>query len=212
MEDELKDTKENIIYVLSNPAMPGLIKVGKTHRKDFKNRIYELYTTSIPFPFECEYAAQVKDADILEKTIFSSFARFRINKKREFLDIEPEAIINICRLVEIKELNKLENQDSEQIEEIKDDLMHFRKTRRQNIDFGEMGIKIGSILTFKNDPTITISVTGNKKVYFNGREMSLTSATRQALGPGYAYNVAPCPYWNFGEENLRDIYNDTYIV
>lgn len=31
-----------------------------------------------------------------------------------------------------------------------------------------------------------------------------------ALGDGYAYNVAPGPYWSFNGRKLKDIYNETY--
>lgn len=31
-----------------------------------------------------------------------------------------------------------------------------------------------------------------------------------AFGDGYAYNVAPEPYWRFNGRKLREIYNDTY--
>ena len=56
-------TSENnqggIIYVLTNPEMPGLVKIGKTSRKEVQQRLIELYLTDVPVPFECEYAARV---------------------------------------------------------------------------------------------------------------------------------------------------------
>jgi hypothetical protein len=35
----------SVVYVLTNPAMPGFIKIGKTDREDTTIRIAELYTT-----------------------------------------------------------------------------------------------------------------------------------------------------------------------
>jgi len=46
-------SKSEIVYLLTNPAMPGLIKIGRTTRKDIKARMRELYTTGVPLPFEC---------------------------------------------------------------------------------------------------------------------------------------------------------------
>ena len=57
---------EGIIYVLTNEAMPGYVKVGKTSTS-VAQRIRELDSTSLPFPFECYYAARVVDMDEAEK-------------------------------------------------------------------------------------------------------------------------------------------------
>jgi len=55
-----------IVYVLTNPAMPGMVKIGKTGR-DVEIRLSDLYTTGVPLPFECEYAVRVQDMDKVEK-------------------------------------------------------------------------------------------------------------------------------------------------
>ena len=58
---------EGIIYLLSNPAMPGILKIGKTTKEDVKLRMKELYSSGVPLPFECLYAAKVRDIDSVEK-------------------------------------------------------------------------------------------------------------------------------------------------
>ena len=40
-----------IVYVLTNPAMPGLVKIGRTAGEDAGARIAQLYTTGVPVPF-----------------------------------------------------------------------------------------------------------------------------------------------------------------
>ena len=60
----------SIVYVLSNEGMPGLLKIGRTDRDDPSERMSELYTTAIPFPFECIMTAELDDdeqAQQLEK-------------------------------------------------------------------------------------------------------------------------------------------------
>ena len=49
---------EGIVYVLTNPAMPGMVKIWKTGR-EVEARLNDLYTTGVPLPFECTYAARV---------------------------------------------------------------------------------------------------------------------------------------------------------
>ena len=50
-------TSEGIVYVLTNPAIPGMVKIGKTSR-GMNARLNELYSTGVPLPFECAYAAR----------------------------------------------------------------------------------------------------------------------------------------------------------
>ena len=38
----------NIVYVLTNPAMPGIVKIGTTTRENPQVRMNELYTTGVP--------------------------------------------------------------------------------------------------------------------------------------------------------------------
>ena len=50
-----------IVYVLSNPAMPGLVKIGRTSRDRLQSRMDELHGTGVPLPFCCECAVEVED-------------------------------------------------------------------------------------------------------------------------------------------------------
>ena len=49
----------SIVYVLTNSAMPGLVKIGYTAQDDANSRIAQLYTTGVPVPFTIEYACKV---------------------------------------------------------------------------------------------------------------------------------------------------------
>ena len=78
-----------IIYVLTNEAMPGLVKIGFTD-SDVESRMTDLSRASgVPLPFECYFAAEVIDATKLEKTLHQFFAEVRVNPKREFFKIDP---------------------------------------------------------------------------------------------------------------------------
>ena len=71
-----------IIYLLTNEAMPGFVKIGKTTRKDPQVRIDELNNTSVPVPFECVLAVRVETPagieDALHKALESNKPESRI--------------------------------------------------------------------------------------------------------------------------------------
>ena len=64
-----------IIYILTNPSMPGLIKVGITGQADVESRMKQLYTTGVPVPFECNYACKVKNSSDAEKALHFAFPK-----------------------------------------------------------------------------------------------------------------------------------------
>ena len=76
------------------------------------------------------------------------------------------------------------------------------------MDFHEMGIQVGSTLSFQDGSTEVETVNG-KKVKYDGQEMSLTAVTRILLG--VVYNVQPATYWYYDGELLWNIYDRTYV-
>lgn len=76
------------IYVLSNPSMPGIVKIGMTARNVYE-RADELYTsTGVPLPFVVEAIFRSHDPEGDEEKIHSYFSRHRINIDREFFRTE----------------------------------------------------------------------------------------------------------------------------
>lgn len=63
-----------IVYVLTNPAMPGLVKIGKTTQLEVEDRMKQLYGTGVPVPFDCVFACKVKDAGEVEKALILPLA------------------------------------------------------------------------------------------------------------------------------------------
>ena len=198
-----------IIYLLSNPAMPGIIKIGKTTHEDIKVRMQQLYQTGVPLPFECIYAATVNNIEEVEKALHIAFNPNRLNPKREFFEIEAMQAIAIIKLLQIENVSNLVEQEAEVIDQVEIEAGQAYARKRPNFNFIEMGIPTGSEIYFNTDGEAA-TVISEKLVLFRGEETSLTNATRMALGEGYAYNVAPGPYWTFNGRKLRDIYNETY--
>ena len=87
------------IYVLSNPSMPDLIKIGYTTRS-IDERLQELSTTNVPTPFKVEavYSSVAPLND--EKNIQDALGKHRLLKNREFFHLAPaKAVELISRLL-----------------------------------------------------------------------------------------------------------------
>jgi len=196
-----------IVYVLSNPAMPGLVKIGRTDNQDANNRIGQLYTTGVPVPFTIEYACKVENPDQVEKALHIAFAPQRINPKREFFQIDPGQAIAILRLLNTEDATNEVTGQSSGVDPESAQAAVALKAKRPNMNFTEMGISEGSVLHSLEDDSTAI-VVAPRKVRFQDEEMSLTAATRIVLG--IEHSVQPSPYWTFNGRSLRDIYNETY--
>lgn len=196
-----------IVYVLSNPAMPNLVKIGRTYDADTNSRIAQLYTTGVPVPFKLEFACKVLNAAEVEQALHIAFAPNRINPRREFFRIEPEQAIAILRLLHTQDAtDEVKAQPTGLDEESLVAADQLRK-RRPNLNFEEMGIPIGSQLkSTHNDAVVT--VVGPRKVRFGDEVTSLTAATRQLLQ--LDYSVQPGPHWTYNGKTIHDIYEDTY--
>lgn len=78
------------IYVLSNPCMPGVIKIGRTER-DVNERIFELSSsTGVPAPFVLEYSIFVLDLEAAEQEIHFALSDSRVNDNKEFFNLSVE--------------------------------------------------------------------------------------------------------------------------
>lgn len=197
-----------IVYLLTNPAMPGLVKIGKTTRDDPKVRMSELYSTGVPVPFECVKAVKVEDEAAIESALHIAFGPSRVNSQREFFEIDAVQASVLLDQLGTEDVTPQINAENETIDKQSRDAAKRLTSRRPNLNFDEMSIPPGSILQSTNTED-TVEVSGPKKVIFRGTEMSLTRATRDLLG--FSYSVQPTPHWRFDGELLQDIYNRTYV-
>ena len=90
------------LYVIDTPAMPGMIKMGCTRRLDPLQRIAELSSASVPFPFICHAVVFADDVFDIETKIHNYFNDKRVNKEnlhKEFFYVTPEEAINVLKNV-----------------------------------------------------------------------------------------------------------------
>lgn len=192
-----------IIYILTNEAMPDYIKIGITTDQPLEMRVKQLDVTSTPLPFEVYYAAEVPDARKVERSIHDAFDDFRVRSNREFFTVSPERVVPIIKLVETK--NVTPNQDFVETEEDQKVLDKARE-RRSRFSFKMAEIPVGSTLTFTRDKNIICTVADNTKVNFENKIMSLNEATITVMNRlGYNWKAFQGPrYWEFENEILDD--------
>lgn len=190
-------TKQGSVYVLSNPSMPGIRKIGVT-QDSVENRCRTISkATGVPTPFEVEYECTVDDCYKVEKALQAAFAPYRVNENREFFKVATTQVIAILQLVQIG--NTTEEATADQPE----------TKRNPRFKFAEMNIPVGAKLLFTQDETIEATVTANNNVVReggDGREVALSTLSRELIG----YIVRPLQYWTYDGRNLLEIYDATY--
>lgn len=198
-----------IVYVLTNEAMPGLVKIGRTTQDDPQVRMDQLYNgaSGVPVPFDCVLAMRVKDIKSVEKALHTAFGPQRINPKREFFEIDPVQAIAVLNVMGLEDVTPEVKEANKSISEAELSASEALRKRRPNLNFIEMGIPEGSVLRASTGDG-EITVVDERTVSFQGQEMSITQATKRYLERPYA--VAPAPHWLYGDRLLSEIYNETY--
>ena len=201
-----------IVYLLTNPVMSGLVKIGMTTQEDIDKRMKELYTTGVPVPFECQFACKVKKTDCakIEKALHTAFEPQRINANREFFRIQvnqAKAILELFHHTDVTE---------EVSDEIQNDLTDEDKAasskaqvKRPPLNFYEMGLQKGDVLIWKDDPSIYVTVISERKVSYKEEEVSISALSAQLKGYKVKH-ISPGAHWLFNDKLLSDIYDETY--
>jgi hypothetical protein len=190
---------DGILYVLTNPFMPDLVKIGCT-TGDVAERITNLSSaTGIPVPFQCHFAARVSNMAAKEKTLHQLFADARVNPKREFFKVDPEKVVLAIQMGDFEEVTpgKVE-MDPEEEKALE------RAEKRPPINMETIGIKPGMILTFSRDENIHATVLPGNKVLYDGQEMSLSGAAAAVLNQ-HSYPLQGPWYWMYEGKTLSEI-------
>ena len=186
----------DVVYILTNTAMPGFMKIGRTTRKNVVRRFLTLSGTSVPFLFLCEFAVEVKNGSLAEDMLHRMFTLERVDKKRESSNNQPEFFrpheeeeFELMLERAKKYLNELgkditpeilkeynENPEfkagKEATSEIEEEVLKSN-SRRPGKNFLKMGIEPGSTISFnpdveENQEVVRKATThGEKKVLYD---------------------------------------------
>ena len=188
----------DIVYILTNEAMPGYVKIGMTNNS-LLERMRQLDRTNIPLPFECYYACEVENARQEETWLHSIFSDRRIRDEREFFKIDPERVVAAIRRIQKKDITPKEflnvtKEEQNELEEVKE--------IRARFDFSKYKIPVGSIIVYSRDNSVKAKVLEKNKIEFDGKITSLSESARELLG--YKRSVAGTLYWMYEDETLDE--------
>ena len=191
-----------IVYILTNPAIPDLIKIGRTI--NLEERLRSLSSHSgVPVPFECYYACEVTDSQDVERRLHGAFGDHRINPKREFFRINPERVQMILEALSLRDVTP----ETDVVEDEEDvETLRRANERRPAFKFSLVNVPVGATLHFIKDEEVTCSVVDDKQVEFEGSTTSLSDAARTMLHRhGGKLTAAHGPrYWIYKNETLTE--------
>ena len=193
-----------IIYILTNPVMPNLVKIGRTTNLEERIRALSIHS-GVPIPFEVFYACEVDDANRVERHIHDGFGDHRINPKREFFRINPERVVAILELVSIREVTPGEDYVTDAEEK---QALAKERERREVFRFSLVNVPVGATLRFVRNPDITATVVDDRKVEFEGSVTSLSAAARDVLVRDYGWTIKAVQgplYWTYDNQTLSEL-------
>lgn len=190
------------VYILTNEAMPGYIKIGMT-AQPVEKRMIGLDTTGVPLPFECYYAARVGDMAKVEKALHEAFGDHRVRKSREFFQLDPYKAKVILELLAIEEVTPRAD-----VVDTVDDAVALAKARkdRSNFTFTAARVPVGSVITFSKGVGFTAIVLDDRRIEFRGTVTSLSASALTIVHElGYTWKtIAGTDYWLYDGETLSE--------
>lgn len=108
--------KSGHIYIMSNPWMPGVIKIGETKLVGVRQK--SLSAANVPGDYRILYFRFCTDVLKAEKLVFNGLERFRVDTGKEFFRVNLKKarslIDNVCYDINFKERlinNELSEED-----------------------------------------------------------------------------------------------------
>ena len=192
-----------IVYVIANPAMPGIVKIGRT-TQTVEQRLRDLDSTGVPVPFECVAAWEFENDATVERTLHRAFADHRVRQSREFFRIQPDRPIAILEEFGAKDVTPQSDVVDEQNAADDQASLDDARSRRERFRFGMVGIKPGSVLTSVWDPNVTCEVVDDRTVKFGDEVTTLSAAAKRVIrdrGKGWK-SVSGPDSWCYGDKTL----------
>ena len=192
------------VYILTNEAMPGIIKIGWTDSA-VEQRMKELDKTGTPLPFTCFYAKRVDDPRFVESKLHEAFDEFRIRENREFFRMSADQAKAALEIASGEDVTP----QGDVVESESDKVALDRERKRTRFNFAQIGIEPGEILEFKKDPSITAKVVENDQIEFRGNITSLSPAALIIVHEmGYKWTkIAGPQFWTYKGKTLYELNN-----
>lgn len=192
-----------IVYILTNDAMPGIIKIGITE-DSVESRIKSLDNTSLPLPFRFYFAIESKRYKEIEKLAHDAFSTFRIRENREFFKIDPERAVSALKISGDKEIKLSNKMIDDTGTEIEDEITPSRRTGKR-FSFASINVPVGTELIFTRNENIKCTVIPDDKVEYENKQYSLSGLADKLLRE-LGYNWKSVQGSNFFEYNGKTLY------
>jgi hypothetical protein len=85
-----KGVGDQWVYVLSNPASPGLLKIGYTKKFPEERAKQISSATGVALPYKVEWAYQCFNGEMVEREVHHKLKAQRINSSKEFFQVSLE--------------------------------------------------------------------------------------------------------------------------
>ena len=210
--------RNGVIYILTNPSFPDYVKIG--YADDMAKRLKELNRSEcIPFAFRvyATYEVNSRLSDLKLHSIIDklnpelrSIDDFNGQKRvREFYAMKPEEAYAILEaMAEIHDCKyKLQlivpNETEVKEEELAQEIDTESHEKAENFSFTKCQIPIGAEIEYYDNPDIKCKVIGDRKVEYQGKELSLTAAAKMISGK--KYSIAGPRFFKYKGEWLNDI-------
>ena len=185
--------KRGIVYVLTNPDLEGYVKIGTT-TQSMAERMQNL-RTAVPYPFDCEYAAVVEDAQVVEKALHTAFGGYRVEGSEFFYGLEPFRAKAVLKLLEIEDVTIRSSKET-----LSEKVASEVRRRNAKFKFPMARIPKGATLQWEDDLSIQCTVSDDSHIEYKGSRTSLSGAACEIKGWPNANGTM---YWTYEGETLQ---------
>ena len=92
----VNNPKAGWVYIIHSPALPDMVKIGVSRRLNGPyERIYELSSSALPFPYSLDGFCFSDDAFVIESSMHEYFDSVRVAPNREFFYTTPNEAIDV---------------------------------------------------------------------------------------------------------------------
>lgn len=223
----MRKTKQGVIYIITNSALPNHLKVGFTEdiaqelkklNKGNKQGVYSVYAT-----YETNGMVTEKQIMRLIGAENKGNAQFGKGVAQDYVLMSPDEAYKSLNLVARMNgmLAKLKREPDMRVVTINtgvsdSDVMQVRtnkkgatqnkiktRTRKPNLRFSQYNIPIGSVLEYVKDRSKKVKVVGEHSVEYNGKEMSMSECAKRLLNS--KSGVQGTNYFSYNGKTISDI-------
>lgn len=211
-----EEKKKGCVYILTNRAFrDNWVKIGRS--SNLQERLRALSGTALPYAFDVHgllYTARYKEVENLLHYVLGEISKTRINKKREFFDVEPDKALETLRLlslcIEDAELVIPSEESSESSACDTEESTVDARGRKNVFSFSAVGISVGDTVVFE-PANIGVVVASDRQVEYEGKLYYLSPFVTEFM-PKDKRNTSGayqgCRYFSYKGRLLFDIWQE----